>query len=81
MGAHLPPSHPELAFYRHWLAKALRRQADAGGAAGKQQKALRARAARVDAQAADGLAVAYGADHPTVKLWRGGGDDGWLVGE
>ena len=80
MAAHLPPAHPELAFYRHWLAKALVKQAAGGSDDKKAKAALRKRAKVVGEQSVAGLEIAYGADHPTVAKWREGGDEGWVVG-
>ena len=81
MSLHLPPYHPELAFYRFWHAKALTKQAGGGSCGKSAQKALQKRAAEARAAAADGLAIAYGADHPTVRKWRSGqADEEWFVG-
>ena len=45
MSLHLPPYHPELAFYRFWHAKALTKQAGGGSCGKSAQKALQKRAA------------------------------------
>ena len=84
MQKHLPPNHPERAFYQQWLSKALRKQAAATGESGgkasrERRRALERRAKEVAVSAADALAMAYGADHPTVELRRSGGEDGWYV--
>ena len=79
MAQHLSANHPELAFYRHWLAKALSKHAaTVEGKPAKAKLLQRAKAAREAAAA--GLAVAYGRDHPTVAKWRTGTDDAWFVG-
>ena len=78
---HLPSAHPELAFYQHWLSKALSQQAahTARSSTPKgSEAALRKRATAAARVAADGLAVAYGVDHPTVMQWREGSGE-WLV--
>ena len=75
MEAHLPSAHPNLAFFRRRLAEALVQQAE-GEPAGS---ALRARARGEAARAADALAIAYGAEHPTVKRWRAGYSTGYRV--
>ena len=62
----LPASHPETAFFTHWLAKALSQQAVA--AAGEQE-VLRRRARREATVAAESLAIAYGRDHPSAIAW------------
>ena len=69
MGCHLPSTHPELAFYRHWQAKALWRQASAL-APGSERTQLGKRAWEVATAATDSLAVSHGAEHPTVSKWR-----------
>ena len=81
MSRHLPEAHPELAFYRHWLAKALAKQAAAqtGSKSKGARAALQERAKAAAKAAVEGLAVAYGTDHPTVAKWRDGGD-AWFVG-
>lgn len=65
----LSPLHPEVAFFRNWLAKALWRQASAAASASEGQ-ALHARACQEARAAADQLAISYGQDHPTVAQWR-----------
>ena len=40
---------------------------------------LQERAKAAAKAAVEGLAVAYGTDHPTVAKWRDGGD-AWFVG-
>ena len=70
MQAHLPPAHPELAFFRHRLAEALAQQAAAAapGSVARRQLARRGRAAAEASVHA--IATAYGSDHPQVARWR-----------
>ena len=81
MSRHLPPAHPELAFYRYWEAKALFNQASGMSGAGSktERTALLKRSKAAATTAADALALAYGKDHPTVDKWRSG-NDAWAVG-
>jgi hypothetical protein len=78
---HMPQAdaHPEVAFFRHWRAKALWKRAEAieanasggmSGAARASAKRLRERASEVAQAAANCLATSYGHDHPTVATWR-----------
>ena len=80
MERHLPRAHPELAFYQHWLAKAIAKQALGAQPDDKACKALRKRAKATAEKAVAALKISYGADHPTVAKWSAGGDDGWVVG-
>ena len=70
MQAHLPPAHPELAFFRRRLSQALAQQAAAAapGSVARRQLARRSRAAAEASVHA--LATAYGSDHPQVERWR-----------
>ena len=64
----LPAAHPEVAFYRHWLAKALTQQADAAKAAAEARQ-LRRRAHQAAQDAAGALRISYGRDHPAAVAW------------
>lgn len=65
----LSPLHPEVAFFRNWLAKALWKQANVAASA-SEGKVLHARACQEARTAADQLAISHGQDHPTVAQWR-----------
>ena len=72
MDAHLDTAQPQVLFFRHRLSGALARYAQAEAASGNRAHAaeLRARAREVGLAAVEGLALAYGADHPLVDEWR-----------
>lgn len=75
MVRHLPAADPSLAFFRHRLSEVLTQQAERGPGANAEVSAqalhtLRERARDEADKAVDGLGIAYGLDHPTVKRWR-----------
>ena len=67
-----PRGHPAVAAYRRRLSSALFAHAAASGLDGNVSLAisLRDRARAIAIEAADDLAIGYGADHPTVSKWR-----------
>lgn len=78
MRRHLDPANPQVAFFLFRRSQALVQQARVektnGSATAERVAALRRRAAEVRLRAAQGLAVAYGADHPKVVEWREASD-------
>ena len=52
--------------------KALRQLAGDERASAAERDEARRKGKEVDGAAADGLAIAFGADHPTVERWRSG---------